>query len=256
MSARTPPPERRILRTSVCKVSLDDGVNGRPGPALFCVRGVWAPITYLLELFEHFPDVDIVICDLPGMWTSPPPVADPEHFGRAFDEVLGQLLAGRDVVAFGVSTGALGTLALTRPEVRGHVVMEPFLRTANLWPLVDDMRRRIQQYPEKALLRRFIHDLFGYSLEAVEERDYRRLLQGVRAPVRAVYGDFPLEPRRPLPRWPSLSDETTRAALAALPGARAYAGPPQTGHHVTREDGGWAVLLEALREALAEVGGS
>jgi hypothetical protein len=253
MTARPPPSQRRVLKTSVCEVSVDAAIADRSGPAILCVRGVWAPISYLVELFEHFPAADMVIGDLPGMWTPMAPVSTPETFARAYDEVIAELLPGREILALGVSTGALVTLGLNRAEVRGHVLMEPFLRTANLWPLISDMRRRIQKFPQKPTLKTYIWELFGYSLDAVEERDFHHLLEGLRVPVRAVYGDLPLLPPRDLPRWPSLADEDTRAALAALPGAKAYGGPPRSGHHVTADDAGWSVLLEALRDGLADI---
>lgn len=257
MSARQPPPQlRRTVNTSVCQVTVEDGVAGRPGPAILCIRGVWAPVTYLLELFDHFPDTDMVIGDQPGMWLNPPVPSTSAQFSRAFDEVIEQLLPGRDVVALGVSTGALVTFGLTRPEVRSHVAVEPFLRTANLWPLVVNMRDRIAQFPHKQHLHDYVRDLFGYTKDSVVDQDFRPLAKALRTPVRAVYGGLPLDPPRTLPRWPSLSDEDTRATLAALPGARpALVAPPETGHDVTKEEAGMSLVLQALREALAELGG-
>jgi hypothetical protein len=240
----------RLIQTSLCPVTVNGRVRGADGPAILCVRG-WAPQSYMNELLELFPDVDILLGDLPGMWTAPPEVGTPEAFSRAYDEVIAQLLRGRRIVALGASTGALVTLGLNSQEVRAHVLLEPFFSTANLWPLVDDMQGRLAEFPDDQVLARCVFDLYGITREGVEPRDLGHLFDQATAPVHAIVGELPLEPRREMDGWPSLADDATRERIAAKPGARLHIGPPGSGHHLTPTPAGWALLTAVLGEALA-----
>lgn len=238
------------LITSVCPVTLDARIRGGEAPAILCVRGAWAPRTFMNELLTLYPGVDMVIGDLPGMWATQPEPSDMATFSRAYDEVIAHLLPGRRVVAFGISTGALVTLGLRRPEVRAQVAMEPFLATANLWPLILDMQQRLPAAPEQA--RRYIFEMFGITETGCEDRDFSPILDGVCSPVHAVLGAMPLEPARLMETWPSLADERTRERLALHPSVTMHHGPPGSGHHVTGTPQGWATLTTALDHALAE----
>jgi hypothetical protein len=258
VSQRQPPPQlRRAVKAVSCKVSLDYGVADRPGPAILCVRGLWPGDYFMNELFDYMPHTDIVVADLPGTRLYGPSPATAAQFSLAMDEVVAKILRGRDVVALGVSTGALVTLGLTRPEIRSHVVVEPFLRTGNLWPLIDYVREDLVRHPDSERRRTYARELFGYSLGGIDDLDFRGLARSVRVPIRPVYGGRPLPARRTTPAWPwpSLSDEETRATFASVPGARpAYTASAETGHHVTQHEAGWALVLQALRDAMAELG--
>ena len=62
-------------------------------------------------------------------------------------------------------------------------------------------------------LREFLWNVFGISEVALENRDYRPLLDGLSVPGWAAFGGLPLMPPRPIETLPSLVDEPERALI-------------------------------------------
>lgn len=246
----TAAPPERFVETPAASVAIQARVEGGERPVLLAIRGAWAPRSYLVELFDLLPDVDIVLGHLPGMISSAPPRADMATFCAAYDGVVAELLGGRRVVAFGASTGALVALGMRAPEVRSRVLMEPFFSSTGLWPLIPVMQRRIAE--GNALTARYIFELFGITAQGCENRDYSRFLDAVETPVHVLAGAVPLDPPRQLANWPSFTDEAARRRLAAHPRTTLHEGPPGSGHHLTGTPEGARLLVEVLRQALAE----
>lgn len=244
--------ERRLFRSSDCDVGLDARLAGAPGPVLLAIRGVWAPKTYLNELFDLLPDVDILLGDLPGTHDPPPPVSDIAAFGRVYDEVVQALAPDRTVVAFGASTGALAALALRSPQVRVKVAMEPFLSTGGLWPLILTARHFIKEAGNDPQMAKYAYDLFGILEKGGHDRWFDPLLDALDVPLHAIVGSIPLGKPRPLDGWPSLTDERTRARLAEHPRVTVHETPPGIGHDITGHPAGWPLVIDVLRRALAE----
>lgn len=255
------PGEDQTVITSYCKVTLHRRVTEGTAPALLCLRGIWAPRTHLNELLHVFPREDIVIADIPGMWSPQPEPSTMQTFAAAYDEVIAQLLPDRDVVVLGVSTGAVAALALKSPRVRGIVAVEPFLSTANLWPLVQNMQHRLASNRTRQGInktRRYIYEIFGYTEDSVEDRNFDFVLDALSVPTSVVVGSIPLGSPRSLSQWPSLTDPRARRLLAAHPRVEFYEGPPESGHNLIGSPAGLALAAQLLRGQLrgAEAAGA
>lgn len=240
----------RKVTTSICPITMSARIDGRPGPGLVCIRGIWAPRTQLNELLHVFPLHDMVIGDIPGMWAASPDPSTIGQFGSAYDELIAQLFPNRPVVVLGVSTGAVTALALKSAQVSGIVAVEPFLSTANVWPLVQNMQHRLisnSSNPRIETSRKYIYEIFGYTERTVEDRDFAPLLDDLKVPTSAVVGSVPLGEPRSLPKWPSLADDRTRALLAAHERVELYEGPPESGHNMIGDAAGLALAAQLLR---------
>jgi hypothetical protein len=162
-----------------------------------------------------------------------------------YDELIGRL-QGRDVVAVGSSTGALIALGLRSPQVKARLLIEPFLRVDDLWPLIDFARGGIARNPEAA---QFWGPTFGIGAETVSDHDYAGLLDSARGPILSIVGDAPLGERREIPAWPSLADERTREALRNRGRLIETAG----GHGVLDDKANWGLFTQLLRQAVSAV---
>lgn len=242
-----------VVQTSLCPITHNGRLRGGAGPALLCIRGIWAPRDQLNELMHVFPKLDVVIGDIPGMWTRAPVPSTLAAFSRAYDELVAQLLPNRPVVLLGVSTGAVVGLGMKSPQLRRMVVVEPFLSTGNVWPLIANMQERLitnRDAPQIEMSRRYIFDMFGYSEDSVEDRDFAPLLADLAIPTAAIVGAEPLGEPRPIANWPSFADARTRELLSAHPAVQLYEGPPGSGHNLLQSPTGLALAAQLLRHAL------
>ena len=225
-------------------------------PALVAVGGAWAPDEFNHELVDWFPGASVLIAPLPGMGGSTTITFEPARLSVAMDEVIGLLLPGRSIVAYGASTGALVTLGLRSPGILRHVAVEPFFRTAPLWPLLKSVREFIAKAPEMSGGARAAEEIFGLAGDKVVDRDYRPLLEGLCVPTDVVLAQMPLEPEREMGGWPSLTSAEDRRRLADHPLVTLHNGPPDSRHDIAVTPEGSAivkkVLLQALRAARDE----
>ena len=185
--------------------------------------------------------------NLPGMgvdWSE----ADVPQMTQGLEEVLTLLFRGMPTVVLSVSTGNLLAFGLKAPNICRRVAVEPFFTTRDLWPFVANSRARLAKTPDSAGLATYLWKVFGIGATALEERDYRYLLQGITVPTDVIVGELPLLPQRTLPVWPSFTSEADRQALASNPLVAMHVGPPGTGHGVTIDG-----LGAALKKRLAHV---
>jgi hypothetical protein len=95
----------------------------------------------------------------------------------------------------------------------------------------------------------YIKELFGIAPDALDQLDFSPLLSGTSTPIYSIVGKVPLGERRELQSgWPSFASQATRERLAAL--GKVYEGPASSGHNITRDVVGWALIAQVLRQAL------
>jgi hypothetical protein len=230
----------------------------RRRPALLAVAGAFAPRDHLHDLIERFPDANVVVATMPGMWVPWSGARVPQLI-QGLQELADWLFGDLPLVTFGASTGGLMTLGLKGPNVCRHVALEPFLQTAPLWPFIADARRRLVKYADQPAVASFLWTLFGVGPDKIENRDYRFLAEGLSAPADIIVGGLPLLPERPTPTWPSFTSEEDRAAFRRDPRVVFHQGPPDSGHNLGSIPGEGtamvhAVIAAALKEAAARCG--
>lgn len=204
----------------------------RTKPSLLVVRGSFPPKDHMLDLPTYFVGASVLVVTLPGMvkgafWADNPKVAG---LTRGLERAAAMLLPDTPIVAFGASTGSILSLGLRLPNIRRHVVVEPFLHTRDLWPFILDSRDRLKMNPGHDPMARFFWEVFGIGPDRLEDRDYGYLLEGITAPTDVVVGQLPLLPPRDLPVWPSFTSADDRARLLANPLVTLHEGPPGSGH--------------------------
>lgn len=241
---------QQILNTSRCEVMVEGRFEGAE-PTVLVIRGVWPGKGYLNDLVDRFPGRRVLLAELPGMRTPAPADSSARLMSAAFDEALEKLAPGGPIVAVGASTGALVTLGLRHPRIGAQVLLEPFARPAELWPLVENLRERMATIP-KPILKDYIAQLFGVGPDWIAPHDHSDLFRRARGPIWALVGSDPLLPRRPCDRWPSLVSAHTRALLEARPDTTILE-LPDAGHNVTASVQGWDFLVGAIEAALRSV---
>lgn len=225
-------------------------------PALVVMGGIWAPPDLFHEVIAWFPGATVLIAPLPGMGESKTPRFEVALMTRMLDQAIEYLLPDVPVVAFGASTGSLVTLGLRSPQIVRQVALEPFFRTKPLWPLLDFTRASLASEPENAGAATAAEGLFGFTPQAVEDRDYRGLLEGLCTPTDVIVGTEPLEPVREVASWPSFTSAEDRASLAAHPLVTLHDGPPGSGHALSSSAQGAALIRKILHQALRSLAAS
>lgn len=236
----------RELPTSFGPVPLWGRYNRPDRPLLFIIRGLFPQADQLNWAVDAFPQLDVALAHLPGMFSPFMPEPSVARFGAAFDEVL-EVLGHRDVAVIGLSVGGLVAMSLRTPALREILAFDVMLDTRSLWPLhafflfkgADDVR-----------LQDLLFRLGGVTPQGILKRDYRGLLEGLHTPVRLLVGDDRLG--EPGPRdsiLPSLVSEADLALYRAEPRVRVslVAG---SGHDIAHE------APEAFRTALTELADS
>lgn len=197
---------------------------------LFVVRGAGADADQLEGLVEAFPDVDVALVHLPGFHSPAFETASLQAFGGAFDAVLAAL-GHPAVVALGASIGGTTTLAMRSPSIRRRVLLDSPLQTGALKPLQDRVRPSA-----------WYRDVMGFTEGGIENRDYRGLLDQLRAPaIVLIGGDAPAD------RLPSLVSEADRAVYFAKRGIRSLT-IPGVGHNIPTD--ATSTMLRAVRYSL------
>ncbi|MBS0362999.1 MAG: alpha/beta hydrolase [Proteobacteria bacterium] len=219
-------------------------------PVLFAMGGIWTPDDNLHELVEWFPGASVIVAPLPGMGSTYTNTFEIENGIRTVDQALAALVPDRKIVAFGASTGCLVTLGLTCPQIVRQVALEPFFRTAPLWPFLKSAREMLAASPERTGAFQAAWEIFGLKGDAVTDRDHRHLVREMKLPVDAILGREPLEPERAYDGWPSLTSAEDRAAMAANPLFTLHEGPPGSGHYLQGSPEGEALIKDVLHKAL------
>lgn len=167
------------------------------------------------ELPGLLPTVNVLIAHLPGNHCPHVSSESVEAYAAAYSEVLDQI--DRPTVVVGASIGALVALRIQSTRLAGQVIIEPPLQTGKLWCLVRPFRERLAANPEDHRLREFLRNVFGITPAGFKNRDYRPLVDSIRVPGWAIFGELPLLPPRDLPELPSLVDEPERELLRSHP---------------------------------------
>jgi pimeloyl-ACP methyl ester carboxylesterase len=209
-------------------------------PLLFAISGFMPGEGALDWLADAVPEAEVIARDLPGFNSPVLPGVDPGPATTAA-AFRAQLPAGRRTIVLGCSTGCLPALQMGAAEL---VLVEPFLRPMEVWPLREFLARLVADHPGNGLLRRMV---FGYFGSFGEGRDFTQLRELAPPRTAVVVGETPLEPRRPLPKFPSMTGEAERAAWLAR-GASLHVAPA-VGHAIPEEARGF--LAGVVRQVLA-----
>ncbi|HEY3950023.1 alpha/beta fold hydrolase [Phenylobacterium sp.] len=219
-------------------------------PVLFVMGGIWTPDDNLHEVVDWFAGATVIVAPLPGMGSTFTNSFDIANSIRTVDAAIPALVPNRKVVAFGVSTGCLVTLGLRCPQIVRQVALEPFFRTAPLWPFLNSARAMLAAAPERKGAFQAAWEIFGLKDDAVTDRDHRHLLRDLTVPMDAIMGREPLEPERSFDGWPSLTSAEDRAAMAQNPLVTQHDGPPGSGHYLQGWPEGQALIKDVLHKAL------
>jgi hypothetical protein len=214
-------------------------------PILLALPGAFATAEsnfFLLHL--NMPAAAVVVGRVPGQLCPALKTSSVGAFAAAYSEALAQL--GRPAVVLAESAGALIALAMTAPNLRGMVLMEPPLMTGKAWPLFELYRLLLPRH------RAFIEGVFGYRETEVEGRDYRGLLDGLKVPTYVFMGDDPLGEPRPFEQSPSLVDEPERDLMRRHPWIRT--GLVRGAGHSVRALGA-AKIVDVAHELLRDYAG-
>jgi len=219
-------------RTDTCAIDLVGRIHAdRARPGLLIIGGSFAPAGHMHEYVDLFSGASVLVAGMPGMrseWMSP----SIEQMRASFDQLIADLLPDRPLVVCAASTGCLIGLGLKAPTIRRHVAVEPFLRTAELWPFIENARDRLARNPHREVLADYLWKLFGIAPDRLEDRDYRSVLRDLQVPTEVLVGELALLPERPLPQWPSFTSDAERLYWRNHPRATLHVGPPGSGHGV------------------------
>lgn len=219
-------------------------------PLVVVATGAFAEPWVYDRLQLALPEVDVARFHLPSNHSPP---LTPNNLGtisRGLTTALEALYPGRATAIFGLSTGALVALAVSAPQVRRLVLVEPFLRTAHAWPL-HDLPRVAKDDAQRELL----WNVLGVAEGRVEERDYRHLLDRLTVPAVALVGNTALGERRAISQMPSLVGEADRALLRDHPMIRLF--ELDGGHDVAARSLAelFRYIADCARALCAEAGG-
>ncbi len=188
---------------------------------------------------------------LPGGGAAPLASFALRDIAGAVGEAIETAFPDRPVVLIGVSAGAVVALGVRARNLARVVAVEPPLSTGEAWPVHAPLRAHLASNADPAGVA-LVREAFGVTVQGVEDRDHGWVLEGLAVPVDVVLGAEPLEPRRTVPRFPSLLGEAQRRRLAATPGVRLHLAEG-TGHNALGQAPAFVrdVLLEACRRASA-----
>lgn len=227
---------------------------GSTRPVVLAIPGIFAPLEEIAKLAGEFSILaTLAVVRLPSASGSALSAGSLAAISEAVSEVIETAFAGRHVVLFGVSIGAVAALGVRASNLARLVVVEPPLVSGKLWPLLDPLRAHLRQTTDP-VARAFAFEMFGIDERQAISRDHRAVLDGLDVPVDVVLGETPLAPERPLDRFPSFVDTEERRMLGDRPGVRLHL-VPNTGHNVTGQAPKAVrdILLEAARRASVNV---
>jgi hypothetical protein len=200
-------------------------------PCLLMVAGAFPTPDAHHELVSAFKDANVLIVRLPG-WGVPLSDASARQLTFGLQEAMTLLFRDLPIVVCGLSASAMVTLPLKAPNIHRKVILEPFLRTARLWPLINHARRVMAKHPEDSPLQQYLWNILGIGGTTLEDRDYRYVVEDIDVPTAVVVGGLPLMPERDLPLFPSLTSEEDRDLLRAHPLVTLFEGPAEAGHNL------------------------
>ena len=223
---------KHIFQTSAGEIWIwgDSETLPTGQPLVLFINGAFSiPRPRSYDLPDLLPGATVMNAHLPGNHCPGLNAHGVDVYAAAYSEVLDQI--GRPSIIIGGSIGALLALSIRSDWVKGLVILEPPLQTGKLWCLVENFRARLVATPDDDDLREFLWNVFGLSETALENRDYRPLLDGLTRPSWAAFGGVPLMPPRAFASLPSLVDEPERLLMRAHPLFKTEV-IPTVGHNV------------------------
>jgi pimeloyl-ACP methyl ester carboxylesterase len=242
--------ERRAFETPLGEVWL----HGEPTafadsrqPIVLAISGAFVSDAAFDRLPIALPSAAVLISHLPGNHSPPLVTTSVGAFAAAYRAVVQQL--GREVIICGSSLGGLVGLAVSAPNLRAVVALDPPFRTAKQWRLIERFRS-VEASQLTDFDRLLLWNVFGISETLIEDRNYMAVLQGLRTRALCFLGGLPLMPPRVTSVDPSMVDEPERAALEAHPLVEVRV-LPGVGHNIVAEAG--PPVVAALRAAIVAV---
>ncbi len=200
-------------------------------PLVLALPGAVQSPEHLMGLPRLLPDADVIIGLLPGMYAPHHARIGVREFAGAFDAALAARFPARRPIVLGFSVGGLVAMAMRSPAA--FVAVDAPLTTDALWPIVDPLRAEIAAGGNPRL-GEWAWEILGLGREAVENRDYRPLLESLAGPGVYIVAGEPLEPPRPVRRAPGALTEADRSLVAATPGVTAMV-VANCGHNLLAE---------------------
>ncbi|WP_304170142.1 alpha/beta fold hydrolase [Phenylobacterium aquaticum] len=235
--------EQRTVRTSKGDIPLWGrfGQHDASRPVLLVIRGAFGGRDDWTILVSAFPQADVVLAHLPGMYTPFLDRSSVPDFAAAFDEVITRMFANRRVVVMGLSIGGLVAMSLKAKEMAAVVACDPPLSTIGLWPMRDKLREIVTSELVTPSLLAWVENIFGVTPRGEVNVDYRGVLGGTTVPTSIVVGGVPLEPERALAQFPSFVSSADREVLNACPGLEVMLAP-DAGHNLAKT-AAWLVVV-------------
>jgi hypothetical protein len=221
-------------------------------PVVLAIGGSLSPIDDLKALLGRLGILaDACLMRMPGSEAPPLSSLAVADISLAVEELVEAVFPGRPVVLLGASIGAVVALGVRAANVARIVAVEPPLLTAGLWPIVGPLRDVLGR-TQDPLIHALAFETYGVGLRELPGRNYLPLLEGLDAPTDVILAETPLEPERPVDRFPSLVSEEARRRLAANPRVRLHLAKG-AGHNAAGQAPRAVrdVLLEACRRAAA-----
>ncbi|WP_372783461.1 hypothetical protein [Phenylobacterium sp.] len=221
-------------------------------PMVLAIGGTFSPV----EDLKNLPNALSVLADacimrMPGADAPPLTSFAVSDIALAVGEFIEAVFPRRPVMLLGVSLGAVVALGVRARNLVRVVAIEPPLITGGLWPIVGPLREVLGRTTDLAA-GDMVFEAFGVSAHETADRNYLSLLDGLRAPADVILGGEPLEPERPVKRFPSLVTAAARRRLAQDPRVRLHL-IPEAGHNLLGQAAGPTqdIILEACRRASA-----
>ena len=222
---------------------------GPARPSLLMVAGAFPRADQHQEMINWFPEFNVVIARLPGMGV-PAFHADAAQMTIGLQEASRFLLRDWPLVVCGGSASGLVTIPLQGSNIRHKVIVEPFLTTEPVWPLRSFIKGLLDREPKDEDLHRYSWEMFGWSRETLENRDYRSIVDALNVPTDVMVGGLALQPERALDVFPSLTSIEDRAILSAHPLVTMHEGPANVGHALWFDESSSRTIKQLLRAAL------
>ncbi|MGZ6015956.1 MAG: hypothetical protein ACXWKM_09445, partial [Phenylobacterium sp.] len=139
--------ETRAFDTSLGPIWLQGDADAFDGdrPIVVAIAGAFAPPETFDQLALRLPEAAVLIGHIPGN-RCPQLVANtPGVFMAAYSAAIAEL--ARPTIVCGASLGGLVALGLRAPNVRGLVLLDPFIRSDGLDHALPNFRAALARRP-------------------------------------------------------------------------------------------------------------
>lgn len=130
--------DRIEIDTPFGPIWLNGRATGRP--ILLLLNGLYANDRFAGIIRSTLPNVDVFAGRLPGDHAPSTMTTSLGVHAAAYSYAIGAKFGDAPLLVVGVSVGGLIAMALRAPSVRRLLVMDPPLRTGELWSLAKGLR--------------------------------------------------------------------------------------------------------------------